>query len=78
MDLTVAKYSEANLSRSSVIITSVQNCHPNKFIVILEGNGLSFYSSVRIDHLLLSVAVEYLEAPHPIIIRLNDHDLFNW
>ena len=46
MDLSVTKDGEAELSRSSVIITSVENGHTDEFIIVLEGNHLSFYTSV--------------------------------
>ena len=78
MDLAITKYGKAELSRPSVVITSVHNRHSNKLIVILEGNDFSFYTSVRIDHLLRSVAVVYLEAPQVIVVFLNDLNLLDW
>ena len=78
MDLPITKDGKAELSRSSVIITSVDNGHTDKFIVVLEGNDFSFNTIVRIDHLLLSVAVVYLEAPHIIVVLLDDLNLFDW
>ena len=78
VDLAIAKYGKAELSRPSVVITSVHNRHSNKFIVILEGNDFSFYTLVRIDHLLRSVAVVYLEAPQVFVVFLNNLNLLDW
>ena len=78
MDLSITKYSEAELSRPSVIISSIYHCHTDKFIVILERNDFSFYTIDGIDHMLRSVAVVYLEASHIVVVFLNELNLFDW
>ncbi len=41
MDLTIAEYGEANLTRSSVIFTCVQNGQSDELIALLEVNDLN-------------------------------------